>query len=53
MKQSQVKELLLQSLEGELVGERIYATAIACAIHPAASVRVARRTGDTGLRSAQ
>ena len=34
MKQSQVIELLLQSLEAELGGVRIYETAIACAIHP-------------------
>ena len=34
MKQKQVDELLLQSLEAELGGVRIYETAIACAIHP-------------------
>jgi hypothetical protein len=34
MKQTQVDELLLQSLEAELGGVRIYEAAIACAIHP-------------------
>jgi hypothetical protein len=34
MKQTQVDELLLQSLEAELGGVRIYQAAIACAIHP-------------------
>jgi rubrerythrin len=34
MKVAQVKELLLQSLEAELGGVRIYEAAVACAIHP-------------------
>lgn len=34
MNQSQVRELLLQSLEAELGGLRIYKAAMACAIHP-------------------
>lgn len=34
MNQSQVNELLLQSLEAEQGGVRIYETAVSCAIHP-------------------
>ncbi len=34
MNQSQVRELLLQSLEAELGGVQIYEAAITCAIHP-------------------
>lgn len=34
MNETQVKELLLQSLEAELGGVKIYETAIACAVHP-------------------
>jgi hypothetical protein len=34
MKSRQVQELLLQSLEAELGGVRVYETAIACAVHP-------------------
>src|SRR5688572_16929645 len=35
MKTEQVEELILQSLEHELGGVKVYETAVGCAVHPA------------------